>query len=152
MEVWHQGASTVGSSEGSLPGSQMAAFSLCPCMVVVVEDLSFPLSLFFFYAYLFLRESESTSRDGQREIGIVNLEWALCWQQQAPCGARTPKLPNREITSWVEVGRSTDWAPRGAPLFSSSYRTTVLTNPLNLNYLLKTVSPDIVTLRVRAST
>ena len=67
---------------------------------------------FFFYIYLFLKDRERQSTSGGRgrergRHGIQSRLQVLSHQHRAWCRARTHE---REIMTWAEVGRSTDWA------------------------------------------
>ena len=73
--------------------------------------------LIFFNVYLFLRKSETQREQGRARETARHRIWsrlqALSCQCRAQRGAQTT---NREIMTWAEVRRSTDWATQ-APLF-----------------------------------
>ena len=67
------------------------------------------LLTFFFNVYLWERVQMG---EGQREIGGQRIQTGVCPDSSKPYAGL--ELMNSEIMTWAEVGRSEDWATRGA--------------------------------------
>ena len=87
---------------------------LCWDFIYVFQEY-FSFKKNFFNVCLFLRERERTRREGAEREGDTESEagsrlWAVSTESDVGL-----ELTNREIMTWAEVGRSTDWGTQ-APL------------------------------------
>ena len=87
------------------------------CLDNALGSLQPLLKSHFFNVYLFLRQRESTNGGGAERKGDTESEAGSRLRAISPEPDAGLELRDREIVTWVEVGRLTDWAIQ-APLKS----------------------------------